>query len=75
MAALAPELVATLKTLGNERLASDLTRHLGPMAILGGESVAEVAERLLGALPVGAGAKLAEVLPPPRPENGRAKRA
>lgn len=75
MSALAPELVATLKTLGHERLAADLTKHLGPLSILGGESVADVAERLIGSLPVGAGARVADVLPPARPENGRAKRA
>jgi hypothetical protein len=53
MAALHPELVATLKMLGNQHLAAELTRNLSPLAILGGESVSEVAERLLRALPIG----------------------
>jgi len=55
MAALHPELVATLKALGNRQVAAELTRNLAPLAILGGDSVAEVAERLLGALPLGPG--------------------
>ena len=54
MAAMHPELVATLKTLGHQELAGRLSQHLGPLAILGGESVADVASRLMGALPVGA---------------------
>ena len=53
MAAVAPELIATLKTLGNQKLAAELTRHASPLAILGGESVAEVVERLLASLPIG----------------------
>jgi major vault protein len=53
MAALHPELVATLKTLGNQQLAAALTENLSPLAILGGESVADVAQRLLSSLPVG----------------------
>ena len=51
MAALHPELVATLKTLGNQQFAASLTKNLSPLAILGGESVAEVAKRLLEGLP------------------------
>jgi hypothetical protein len=54
MQAIAPELVATLKTLGHQKLAADLTKSAAPLAILGGESVSDVVERLLGALPVGA---------------------
>jgi hypothetical protein len=54
MQAMAPELVATLKTLGHQKLAADLAKSAAPLAILGGESVSEVVERLLGALPVGA---------------------
>lgn len=54
MRALHPELVATLKALGNQELTGRLAQSLGPLAILGGESVAEVAGRLLAALPVGA---------------------
>jgi hypothetical protein len=53
MAALHPELVATLQALGNRQVAAELTRNLAPLAILGGDTVAEVAERLLGALPLG----------------------
>jgi len=53
MGALHPELVATLKALGNQQLAASLTGNLSPLAILGGESVTEVAERLLAALPIG----------------------
>lgn len=51
MAALHPELVATLKTLGDQHFAASLTENLSPLAILGGESVAEVAHRLLAGLP------------------------
>ncbi|MFO0594875.1 MAG: hypothetical protein U0228_06215 [Myxococcaceae bacterium] len=51
MAALHPELVATLKTLGDQQFAASLTSNLSPLAILGGKSVAEVAERLLAGLP------------------------
>jgi hypothetical protein len=63
MAALAPELVATLKTLGHQTLAAELTKNASPLAILGGESVTEVVERLLGALPLGADASVKGVLP------------
>lgn len=55
MAALAPELIATLKALGNQQLAAALTENLSPLAILGGESVADVAARLLSHLPLGPG--------------------
>ena len=55
MGALHPDLVATLKTLGGQKLASELSANLSPLAILGGESVGEVLERLLGSLPIGAG--------------------
>jgi hypothetical protein len=54
MAAMAPELVATLKTLGHQSLAMELSKNVSPLAILGGESVTDVVERLLGALPIGA---------------------
>ncbi len=54
MQALAPELVATLKTLGHQQLAMEPLENVSPLAILGGESVTDVLERLLGALPVGA---------------------
>ena len=65
MQALHPELVATLKTLGHQQLASQLTQHLAPLAILGGESVADVASRLLASLPLGAdgGDAAAKLLP------------
>ena len=53
MESLAPELIATLKMLGNQQLAGALTENLAPLAILGGESVADVASRLLEALPIG----------------------
>ena len=53
MESLQPELIATLKSLGNQQLAASLTQHLGPLAILGGESVVDVASRLLAALPAG----------------------
>ncbi|MFY9223314.1 MAG: hypothetical protein WAQ98_11625 [Blastocatellia bacterium] len=53
MAALAPELVTTLKVLGDQQLATELTKNLSPLAILGGESVAEVVQRLLKGLPIG----------------------
>lgn len=53
MAALSPELISTLKALGNQHLAARLTDNLAPLAILGGESVADVAQRLLSHLPLG----------------------
>jgi regulator of protease activity HflC (stomatin/prohibitin superfamily) len=53
MSALSPDLVATLRVLGNQQLTSELTKHVSPLAILGGESVAGVTERLLKALPLG----------------------
>ncbi len=53
MESMQPELIATLKSLGNQQLAASLTQHLGPLAILGGESVVGVASRLLAALPAG----------------------
>ena len=55
MSALQPELVATLKTLGNQDASAELTKNLSPLAILGGGNVAEVLERLLRSLPVGIG--------------------
>lgn len=62
MSALAPELIATLKTLGHQKLAEELTRHAAPLAILGGESVVEVVERLLGSLPLGASSSVKAAL-------------
>ena len=53
MAALHPELVSTLKTLGDQQFAASLTQNLSPLAILGGVSVADVAKRLLAGLPAG----------------------
>jgi hypothetical protein len=72
MAAIAPELVATLKTLGHQQLAGDLAKSVGPLAVLGGTSVAEVAERLLGALPVGARSTVAEAIANGGPKPSRA---
>lgn len=66
MAAMHPELVATLKTLGNQKLAGELTKNLAPLAILGGESVGDVVERLIGALPMGTSSQVTEVLPKKR---------
>lgn len=62
MAALAPELVATLKTLGHQTLAAELAKSVSPLAILGGESVTDVVERLLGALPIGADSTVGKLL-------------
>lgn len=62
MAAVAPELVATLKTLGHQQLAAELSKHVGPLAVLGGGSVTEIVERLLGALPVGAASTVAKAV-------------
>lgn len=53
MAALQPELITTLKMLGNKQLAGQLSKNLSPLAILGGQSVAEVAGKLLDRLPIG----------------------
>lgn len=63
MAALHPELVATLKSLGNQHLAAELSKNIAPLAILGGESVGDVVERLLGSLPVGANGVVRDALP------------
>jgi hypothetical protein len=63
MTALAPELVATLKTLGHQQLAAELTKNASPLAILGGESVTDVVERLIGALPIGADSSVRNLLP------------
>jgi len=75
MEALHPELVATLKSLGNQQLAAQLTRNLGPLAILGGDSVVDVAKRLLGSLPLGsdgdeARAVLSDVAPMTQRRSG-----
>ncbi|CAN5258921.1 hypothetical protein BH09MYX1_BH09MYX1_60940 [soil metagenome] len=66
MTAIHPELVATLKTLGHQKLAAELSKNVSPLAILGGESVTDVVERLLGSLPIGAAAHVAEALPKKR---------
>jgi hypothetical protein len=72
MEALQPELIATLKTLGGQKLAGELSRNLSPLAILGGDSVADVAERLLARLPLGAAAvpSLSTLLAGSEPEPG-----
>jgi major vault protein len=62
MAAVAPELVATLKTLGHQQLAAELSKNVGPLAVLGGGSVSEIVERLLGALPVGTASTVVETV-------------
>lgn len=62
MQAMQPELIATLKTVGGQKLAAELSRNLAPLAILGGDSVAGIAERLLARLPLGTA----------RPGNGAA---
>ena len=62
MGALAPELIATLKNLGNQALAAELSKNLSPLAILGGNSVSEVAEKLLAALPIGNGGDIKSVI-------------
>jgi major vault protein len=64
MAAMAPELVATLKTLGHQQLALEITKHVSPLAILGGESVTDVVARLLGALPVGTATNVKNLVAP-----------
>jgi major vault protein len=60
MDALQPELIATLKLLGQKQLAGELSKNLSPLAILGGESVADVVARLLDRLPLGTSAAGAE---------------
>ncbi len=55
MEAIAPELIATLKSVAGQKLAGELSRNLSPLAILGGDSVADVASRLLAHLPLGPG--------------------
>ncbi len=66
MSALHPELVTTLKVLGDQEMSKELTRNLSPLAILGGQSVAEVAERLLKALPIGITVKNGSAEPTPK---------
>ncbi len=68
MAAIHPELVATLKTLGHQQLTTELAKQVGPLAILGGESVTDVIERLLGSLPIGASTSVKQLL---GPKNGK----
>lgn len=63
MTAMSPELVATLKTLGHQHFAAELSKNVSPLAILGGESVTDVVARLLGSLPIGTGEPLARTLP------------
>ncbi len=53
MDALQPELIATLKTLGSQKLVGELSHNLSPLAILGGDSIADVVGRLLARLPLG----------------------
>jgi major vault protein len=62
MSALAPELIATLKTLGHQTLAMELSKNASPLAILGGDSVTDVVERLLGTLPVGTTSSVAALV-------------
>lgn len=62
MSALAPELVATLKTLGHQHFAAELSKNVAPLAILGGESVGAIVEKLLGSLPVGVKSTVAEAV-------------
>jgi regulator of protease activity HflC (stomatin/prohibitin superfamily) len=68
MGALAPELIATLKTLGHQALAMELSKSASPLAILGGESVADVVARLLGSLPIGASSRVETIV---KPKNGK----
>ncbi|MCI0464190.1 MAG: hypothetical protein L0Z62_45225 [Gemmataceae bacterium] len=76
MSALQPELVATLRALGNQQLTAELTRNLSPLAILGGVSVADVAERLLRGLPLGLGGDgVRAVLVPSRADGGQAAKS
>lgn len=53
MQSMSPELIATLKVLGDQHMATELTKNVSPLAILGGTSVSEIVERLLTALPIG----------------------
>lgn len=62
MAALAPELVTTLRALGHQQLTAELSKNVAPLAILGGADVTDVVTRLLGALPIGAKTTVAEVI-------------
>jgi major vault protein len=64
MGALQPELIATLKLLGNQYASAEITKNLSPLAILGGTSVAEVLERLLKSMPIGVGGQGAEAVKP-----------
>ena len=57
MGAIQPELITTLKVLGNQHLAAELAKNLSPLAILGGASIVDVLERLLKSLPIGTNAE------------------
>jgi hypothetical protein len=67
MSALQPELLTTLRMLGNQTLTAELTKHLSPLAILGGDSVAAVTERLLRSLPIGLSTDGVKSVIPARP--------
>ncbi|MEW6734656.1 MAG: hypothetical protein AB1489_25250 [Acidobacteriota bacterium] len=76
MAAIEPELVTTLKVLGDKQMATELAKNLSPLAILGGESVAEVVERLLKGLPIGLSLTdgVAKALPQLQPSSEKEKK-
>ena len=57
MGAIQPELITTLKVLGNQHLTAELAKNLSPLAILGGASIVDVLERLLKSLPIGTNAE------------------
>mgnify|MGYP001604185961 FL=1 len=46
-AAISPELVAAIQTMGNQYLAATMAKEMAPLAILGGESITDVLGRLL----------------------------
>lgn len=64
MAALAPELIATLQSLGHQQLAAELSKNVGPLAILGGGDVSSVVEKLIGQLPIGTKSTVTDVVKP-----------
>ena len=76
MQSLQPELISTLRNLGNQQLAGELTKNLAPLAILGGDSVADVASRLLDRLPLfGAKTDIQALLRGPQPAEGGQREA
>ena len=53
MSAMNPELIAVLKTVGDQHFTAEVSKSMSPLAILGGTSISEILERLLKSFPMG----------------------